>query len=286
MKLLIVGCGYVGHEVARLARARGSTVYALTRSSKRFGELRDLGLEPIHGTWHDLASLGDLPAVERVLVSIPHRADAGQAVQTHASGLDNLLRALPAGWKKLVYLSTTGVYGDCENDLVDEHTPTSPTRIGPEIALAAEQRLGDTLPADQYLVLRLAGIYGPGRIPLAAKLRAGEPLAVPRQGHLNLAHVVDIARMIELVFDQAMQHPLYVFSDGQPVQREEFYRHLARLCGLHDPEFLAPEATDPRARRATNKRINPSRILAETHFEFRFPDYRAGLANALESSPA
>ena len=128
-------------------------------------------------------------------------------------------------------------------------------------------------------IVRLAGIYGPGRIPLAAKLRAGEPLAVPREGHLNLVHVVDIARMIvQLLQDPPPSLPLYVFSDGHPVIREVFYRELARQCGVLDPVFMNPEPDDAKVRRATDKRVNPARLVAEMNFAFQYPDYVSGLA--------
>ncbi|MEO8268911.1 MAG: NAD-dependent epimerase/dehydratase family protein [Aureliella sp.] len=297
---LIVGCGYVGAHVARRARAAGHVVYALTRSQSRFSTLKTLGVEPCLGHWLEPQSLVDLPAVDRILVAVPHRSSdesspAGEnrgrgnaelVEHTHAIGLQNLLAAVPAGWKKLVYLSTTGVYGESSQSWIDEQTLVSPTRVGPRIAVAAEQWLSQSLASrlmlgQSFCILRLAGIYGPGRIPLAERLRGGQPLAVPRDGCLNLVHVSDISRMVCLLLGSTLQHSIYLFSDGQPVLRETFYRCLAELCGVSEPEFIEPDRHDPKARRATDKRISPARILAETGFEFEFPDYRSGLVDAL-----
>ncbi len=290
-RLLIVGCGYVGLRVARRAVQSGQQVFALTRGRARFDELRMVGVEPIDGHWLDHNQLQGLPRVEQVLVAVPHRADElGSAppatdeafsVATHARGLKHLLTALPPTWSKLCYLSTTGVYGCDSQTWVDESTPVSPKRIGPQIAVAAEHWLEQQLAPERFTVLRLAGIYGPGRIPLADKLRRGEPLEVPRQGYVNLVHVEDIARMIEIVLSRQLERLQYIFSDGCPVLREVLYRRMAELCGVHEPSFVEPAASDSKARRATDKRVSPARLVQETGYEYQFPDTRSGLVDAL-----
>ncbi len=285
--LLIVGCGYVGNAVAQLAKQTGATVYALTRNEARVEEFRRAGVHPVVGHWLDPSSLAELPSVDRVLICVPHRADETGfepewQQQSHAIGINHLLTSLPPSWNKLVYLSTTGVYGQDSDAPINEDTPVSPSRLGPQIAVAAEEWLGKHLQASRFTVLRLAGIYGPGRIPLADRLRRGESLAVPRSGYLNLVHLADIARVVMAVFERPMRRSTYVLSDGRPVQREIFYRTLADLCGVQQPHFCDPDPADPRVRRATDKRIDPARIVDELAFEFRFPDFRAGLAQALQ----
>ena len=291
--LLIVGCGYVGTRVASLARASGSHVFALTRSAARFDELRDLGIQPIEGSWHD----EDLPAKLNsalppgpgtMLVAIPHREDnaEGQSLgqATHRLGMANLLSALGDTITQFVYLSSTGVYGDSDGQVVDESTPVSPQRTGPEIAVEAERWLAQHFDAKVYTVLRLAGIYGPDRIPLAAKLRSGEALQVPTHGHLNLVHVDDIARIVMHALNQTLSRAEYVVSDGNPVARLAFYTELAKLCGVAEPVFEAPADDSTRVRRATDKRIDPSCIWAETQLQPLFPSYETGLPNALKNS--
>ncbi len=320
---LIVGCGYVGSQVAKLARQSGQVVYALTRSESRFDDLLAAGVRPCLGHWLKSDTLHDLPSVDRVLIAVPHRADQAAvevvaqtmskptsltgdaasekapaesasephddftAEQTHAVGLQNLCAALPAGWQKLIYLSTTGVYGHSSAEWIDETTPVSPLRTGPRIAVAAERWLAQagsqpgTLGQVEHCILRLAGIYGPGRIPLAERLRRGEPLAVSRQGHLNLVHVTDIAHLLCWLLTHDMRHSMYLLSDGQPVLRETFYRYLAELCGVAQPEFVEPDAQSAKALRANDKRISPARLLAESGYQLQFPDYRSGLVDAL-----
>ena len=300
MSILIVGCGYVGCEFARQWLAPSNLdsdrkLYALTRSADRQSELLSLGVTPIVGDWLDENSLPDLPNVRGVLVAVPHRPDERLGSESHVVGLGNLLNRLGVSSSSatdavgnsphLVYLSTTGVYGQVEAEEVDESTPVSPTRAGPELAVQAEKWLqarhsAGELP--QLTILRLAGIYGPGRIPLIQSLKAGEPLAVPRDGHLNLIHVVDIGRLLVRIFQKPPQASLYVASDGQPVLRGAFYSELARLCGVTEPQFVSPAEDDRRVRRATDKRVNPARLFADLELNPLFADYRSGLAQVIE----
>ncbi|GAB5402671.1 MAG: SDR family oxidoreductase [Aureliella sp.] len=285
-RLLIVGCGYVGKRVAALATAAGYEVFALTRGESRCSELRSAGCEPIVGSWHSPETLRGLHAVDKVLVAIPHREESELGEETHAVGLSQLRSAVEAQTSpgkvacRWIYLSTTGVFGECDGEVLNEDSPVSPTRIGPRIAVAAERWLAANLATDSTTI-RLAGIYGPDRIPLAAKLRAGEPLSVPLSGYLNLVHVDDISQVVLHAFEHPLAGSTYLLSDGQPVMRREFYEELARLCGVSTPRFTEPAEGDAKSRRATSKRIDPSRIVAETGYHFSYPSYREGLPQSL-----
>ncbi len=254
-------------------------LFALTRTTENADQLRRLGVEPIVGHWHAPDSLAAIPKVDTVLVSVPHREDSGLGVDSHVRGLQNLVQRQSEA-TKLIYLSTTGVYGDA-HDEVDERTPTQPTRIGPQIAVAAEEWLLQRFAAPQLAIIRLAGIYGPGRIPLAEKLRSGETLQVPQEGWLNLVHVADIANMLLEVNDRDLPEPLFVFSDGHPVPRLEFYGTLAKLCGVENPKFASPDPNATRSQRAGKKRVNPQLLVDALQFRFQFASYREGLANSL-----
>lgn len=283
MRLLIVGCGYVGTRVAQVYRDAwpDSHIYALTRNQARCQQLRSERIEPLVGNWLEPESLAGLPQVDHVLIAIPHREVADLGNESHVVGLQNFANAMAGNVGHWVYLSTTGVFGECNGLTVDETTPVSPTRPGPRIAVAAEQWLLETPLDVSPTILRLAGIYGPERLPMVAKVRAGEPLAVPIDGHLNLVHLEDIARVIVEMFTRRLRHRLYLLADQHPVRRETFYRELARQSGLSEPHFVAPETDDSMTRRATDKRVDASRIVGELGYRFRFPDYRAGLRHSL-----
>ncbi len=166
MALLVVGCGYVGRPVAERWLQAGRPVAALTRGGEAVQSLSALGVQPVVADWLDANGPWPLPFEPScALVAVPHREDERFGAQTHVIGLQNLLTRCRT-LKRLVVLSTTGVYHQHDGGWVDELSPTEPTRIGPQIALAAEQWLQHNCPEQLTTSLRLAGIYGPGRVPL------------------------------------------------------------------------------------------------------------------------
>ncbi len=245
------GCGYVGKPVAEMWLRKGEAVAAVTRGGDATESLRALGIAPVVADWLDEHQPWDLPfAPTRALVAVPHREDERFGVQTHVHGLQNLLKRCPQ-LKRLVVLSTTGVYHQNDGGWVDEDSPTQPTRIGPQIALAAEQWLRENCSAQLATSLRLAGIYGPGRVPLLAKLREREPIPVG-EGSLNLVHLDDIVSAIVRLLEQSPPDRLYVLSDGHPIERRQFYlmrpaffKHRNRNSSKPPPILRAPLAVNP-----------------------------------------
>lgn len=271
-----MGCGYVGRHVARSWLSQGQPVTALTRGGPAVNELKELGITPIIADWLADRSLKSPVVPTCALVAVPHRADERFGEQTHAVGLANLMSCWPS-LQRVIVLSTTGVYGQTDGQWVDESSPAEPVRIGPRVALAAEQWLSDHLSSEQATSLRLAGIYGPGRVPLIVKLRQQEkiPVAV---GVLNLIHVEDIATAIAQLLRQPARSRLYVLSDGQPVERRQFYQDAARIFRTPPPIFTPPEPGSSKVERSeSNKRINPQRIITELSLQLRYENHLAGL---------
>jgi nucleoside-diphosphate-sugar epimerase len=306
VSLLIVGCGYVGKAVAHHylnsatsshSKAKPRKLYALTRSSHSAEHLQSLGIQPIIGHWLNFEALPESPPdLQAVLVSVPHRADeisllAADNAQQHVCGLQNLARWLQptnsisvgAPLPRLIYLSTTGVYGSTTpGQRVDERSPIQPTRIGPQIAAAAEHWLQSHPHLWSSSILRLAGIYGPGRVPLMQNIREGRPLEVPESGTLNLIHLADIVQAIEWLMRQRSSESMYVLSDGKPVVRREFYEYLARLLGLPAPEFSVATGDNSKVKRASDKLVDSSRFWQHSGLQVRYPDYKAGLQQIVE----
>ena len=129
------------------------------------------------------------------------------------------------------------------------------------------------------LILRMAGLYGPGRIPNAAEIRLNQPLAAPEHGYLNLIHVDDAASVVLAAAERAKPPRTYVVSDGHPVQRREYYEELARLLGAPPPKFASPSPNAPASvRAASDKRARNARMLAEMQVTLAYPSHREGLA--------
>ncbi len=280
MSKLILGCGYLGRRVARLWRHSGDEVFVVTRSSDRARALSAEGYRAIVADVLQPSSLADLPSADTVLYSIGYDRAAGASMhEVYVDGLRAVLGALPAPTGKFIYVSSTGVYGQSHGESVDEDSPCEPTREGGRACLAAEAVLAAHSLGDRAIVLRMAGLYGPGRVPNIAEIRAGRPLVAPASGCLNLIHVDDAAAVVLAADERASPPRTYLVSDGQPVDRRDYYRELARLLGVASVEFVAPPAGDPATVRATaDKRINNARMVAELAVRLSYPSYREGLA--------
>ena len=287
MAKLILGCGYLGSRVARRWREAGHEVFVVTRDQGRAAEFLSQGYRPIVADVTRARTMQDLPAAETVVYAVGHdRRSGGSPFDFHVHGLQNVLAALAPGTGRIIYVSSTGVYGQIEGELVDEDSPCRPDREGGKAALAAERLLAEHAWGQRAIVLRLAGLYGPGRIPNAEALRRGDPLAVPHQGYLNLIHVDDAATVVLAAADRAQPPRTYVVSDGHPVERRAYYDELGRLLDLPRIRFAEPAPeSHVLARASTSKRLVNVRMLNELGVSLAYPTYRQGLAAILSAGP-
>jgi nucleoside-diphosphate-sugar epimerase len=280
MSKLIFGCGYLGSRVAQAWLDQGRTVHAVTRSPERADAFRRRGLRPLVADVTAPLALRSLPECETVLFAVGFDRGSGRSIrEVYVDGLRAVLAALPPTVRRFLYISSTGVYGQSEGQWVDEDSPCEPTREGGKACLAAEQLLRDHPLGQRAIVLRMAGIYGPGRIPRSGDVARGVPLAAPSEGFLNLIHVDDAARIVLAAEAQSAVPRTYTVSDGHPIPRREYYEELARRLGAPGPTFTSPDPDSPAASRATaSKRVSNARLLSELSVTFAYPSYREGLA--------
>ena len=265
---LILGCGYLGRVAARRWFAVGHRVAALTRS--RTDELRSLGIEPVLGDVTDPTLR--LPAADTVLYAVGMGRSAGKPMrEVYVGGLTNMLNALP-DVRRFVYVSSTSVYGQADSGWVDESSPTEPAEESGKVVLDCERLLRERRP--DAIVLRFAGIYGPGRVIRRAAVERGEPLAADPDGWLNLIHVEDGARAVVAAAGCGAAGATYNVADDRPATRREFYTEMAALLGAPAPRFA------PTIER-TNRRVGNRRVRSELGVELQFPDFRAGLRDAI-----
>lgn len=246
-----------------------------------------------------LAALQTLPALggtlpEALLYAVGYDRTAGPDIHSvYANGLRNVLAAMPASVTRAIYISTTGVYGTAGGGWVDETTPTDPHRDGGKASLVAEEILRAHPLGQRSAILRLAGIYGPGRVPFLDKLKANEPIAAPSAGWLNLIHVDDAARIAVAIdrwlAERGEEDGPHVFcvSDGAPAVRGEYYAEAARLIGAPPPRFTSPPADSPAAARAgADRRVSNAKLqkwMDEAGIALQYPSYREGLAQILHA---
>jgi nucleoside-diphosphate-sugar epimerase len=282
---LIFGCGYLGRRVASRWVSGGRQVAAVTRSVERANELLAEGIHPLVADVNSPASLAKLPPAATVLFAVGYDRTSGLPIrEVYVEGLRAVLAALPDTVECFIYVSSTGVFAQHDGQWVDEDSPAEPVREGGRACLEAERLLAAHPLGRRAMVLRMAGIYGPGRLPRRREIEAGESLAAPSEGYLNLIHVDDAAEVVLAAERSASRPSMYLVSDGHPVSRGEYYAELARLVGAPPPRFQHPGPDSPAAQRAeSSKRISNARLLDELHVELSYPSYKEGLASVVVS---
>jgi nucleoside-diphosphate-sugar epimerase len=242
--LLIVGCGDVGLRVLRLVRAR-LRVIALTSSPARVPLLRAAGAVPLVGDLDDAASLGRLGALaDRVLLLAPPPNQGLRDVRTAT-----LLRALArsARVRRIVYASTTGVYGDAGGTRFDETRPTNPATPRAMRRVDAENRLrhhGRAFGVNTC-VLRIPGIYAfdrDGGDPRQRLVRGAPLLAAPDDVYTNHIHADDLARACVAALFRGAAQRVYHVSDDSESKMGDYFDAVADVFGLPRAPRLPREA--------------------------------------------
>jgi len=276
-RVLIAGCGDIGMRVAARLSGRGDAVWGLRRRPPAHGG-------PLRWVAADLssaASLAGLPTGVTHLAYLPAPGARTQAAYraVFAEGLPRLLAALDrSALRRVVFVSSSAVYGEHHGDWVDEATAPAPLGMNGAVLLETERWLAaQSLPA---VTLRLAGIYGPGRMQLAERLRARlarAPIDPPHWS--NRIHADDAAAAVVHLLDLPDPAPLYVGADDTPLPLDELYAHVAALIGAPP----APEGPPPSG--VGSKRLRNARLRA-SGLRLRWPDARAGYAALLAEPTA
>jgi nucleoside-diphosphate-sugar epimerase len=287
MTTLIIGCGYLGQRLGACLHQQGERVFGTVRSPGRSDIIAALGIEPVIADVLMPDSLGRLPEAERVFYCVGFDRTAGVSMRTvYVDGLRRVLDALPPSVTHFVYASSTGVYGQTDGEWVDETSPTCPQHESGRVCLAAEERVFDWANANDQsasaIILRFAGLYGPGRMVRRSILERGEPIPGDPQKFLNLIHIDDAARTASAALVTGHAERLYVVSDDRPVTRLEYYTQMAALMGMPRPRFEAPTPGSPEAARdATNKRIANRQMKSTLGVALVYPDITTGLRACL-----
>ena len=258
-QVLLAGCGDLGLRVAQHLRARGDEVWALRREPP----MPDgSGIRWLRGDLTRPETLRELPVgiTRMVYLPTPDRRDPAAYRSTFVDGLRHLLGALDhAHLQRVLLVSSSAVYGEHAGDWVDEDTPPVPPGFNGSVLLEAEQWLATQLVPS--IVLRLAGLYGPGRLQLIERLRASQ-LKVPRaQPHwANRIHIDDAAAAIVHLLQLTDPLPLYVGVDSTPLRLDVLYDHLSALIGASLAED-GPAPVGIGSKRLSNARLRASGFM-------------------------
>lgn len=285
-RLVIFGCGYVGAAVALGAAERGLRVTALTRNAAKALLLREEGIETVVAdlaseAWHE-----QIEGAPDFAVNCVSSGGGGTESYRH-SYVDGMESIVAWGRRRgaigtLVYTGSTSVYPQGDGAVIDETAPTAGAGERAQLLLEAESRLRSAADAcGRWFVLRLAGIYGPGRHHLLDQVRAGEVAGVGEH-HLNVVHRADIVAAIWACFaaPPSVRNEIFNLADDGPTRKSEVVAWLAERLRVPTPQFTGEPAGGRRA-------VTPDRVIANGKCKTvlgwrpRFPTFREGYESLL-----
>ncbi len=272
MRVLIAGCGDVGNVLATALLQDGHIVYGLKRDTSTLPD----GVQPIGADLLNPATLTDLPADIDSLVFMPTPASRDQAAyeDIFIQGWKNLWAGLKQAPARVLLVSSTAVYGENHGGIVDEETRPDPTGFNGKVLLEMEQLAGRC--TENLVVVRISGIYGPGRERLI-RLAISDGLEVQQTPSYftNRIHRDDAAAALKHLLEVDRPEAMYLATDDQPAPRYEVVEWLAKTQGCASPKGLVDENAS-RGKRVSNRK------LRDSGFSLSYPDYKAGYAAVLK----
>ncbi len=269
-RILIAGCGYVGSALSLRLAGAGYEVLALRRSG-----IETPGARSIRADLLDVDSLRGLPAgIDAVVYAAAADATDDRSYRSaYVDGLRYLLAALDGQpLRRVLFASSTGVYGQDDGSWVDEASAAEPTHFSGRRLLEGEHLLRRARVS--AAAVRFAGIYGPGRTRMIDTVRSGAatiPSGPPSWS--NRIHRDDCAGVLQHLLELPEIEPLYCAVDHEPTETAELLRWIAMRLGAEPPHTA--DAPPGRYGRSSNKRVRNARLLA-SGYRFRYPTFREG----------
>lgn len=286
-KILIIGCGDIALRMSTLIGPE-ATLYGLIRKPEYRDKLHATGIIPLMGDLDDRRSLQRLAGLADTVLHFappPAAERTPSAPASHSALLDkrtrNLLAALSQGKlpKRLIYISTSGVYGDCKGEIVDETRPTHAQNARAKLRVDAEQQIRRWARCNgvHASILRVPGIYAAERLPVE-RLKKGTPAIVEEEdGYTNHIHADDLARCVVAALRHGLPNRIYHTVDDSHMKMGAYFDAVAKAFALP----AAPRVTRAEAQKVlsplllsfTNesRRLNNRRMKNELKVVLRYP---------------
>jgi nucleoside-diphosphate-sugar epimerase len=282
--VFIVGCGDIGVRVAQLWQTRGVTVSGLARSTANRMRLEAKGITAVPGDLDDVRSLSALPTHNALIYYFAPPPEGGSADPRMEHFLDAIFPdRLP---HKIVYLSTSGVYGDHQGGWVNEDTPPNPRTLRAKARLAAETALLDwgRVRDVPVVILRVGGIYGPGRLPIE-RIKQGQPVVRREEApYTNRIHADDLGQVCVAAAEHGAKRRIYNVCDGEYSTMSDYFNAVADRLGLPRPPQIslseAQRTLSPEMLSYLNesRRMDNRRLREELGVTLLYPTLETGLA--------
>lgn len=282
MRVLIVGCGYVGLPLGALLAGQGHDVYGLRRTWVDHNASEAAGIKALTGDITRPDDLARLPGPFDWVVNTVSSSGGGEAEyrQVYWDGTRHLIDWLAgSGLKKFVYTGSTAVYGQTDGSAVKESSATEPATGTGRVLVETESLLLEAARSRSFpaVILRVAGIYGPDRGHLFRQYLRGEArMAGQGQRLVNMIHREDVVGAIVCALQSGRIGEVYNAVDDEPVAQVHFFRWLSESLGLAMPPVAAEENEAERRRGLTQKKVSNRRLKMELGYRFKYPTFRQG----------
>jgi len=288
--VFIAGCGYIGERVARLVRHAGSKVTCMVRSPEHGARLADERFETVICALDQSDGIPVLEVAGKVVFYFVPPPGGGIS-DPRARNFCSALALSPAPPSRIIYISATSVYSVTDGSLITEQTPAVPSSAMGKRRLDAENSFRDfgAVAGVPVVILRVSGIYGPGRLPLM-QIRQGQPLLREEEaGPSNRIHADDLARICVAAAEKGANGEIFNVSDGQPSSMTTYFNACADALG----EPRQPQVAKEEARTvmtplmfsyvSESRVIDPTRMFLSLGITLSYPTLKAGLQASLEN---
>ena len=282
MRVLIVGCGYVGLSLGAELVRQGHEVFGLRRSADGEAELKAAGIQPLVGDITKPEDLERLPRPFDWVINTVSSTKGGveEYKQVYLQGTRNLIDWLvKAPPKKFIYTSSTSVYGQTDGSSVKESSPVEPSSETSGVLVETEKVLLEAAQQKKFpaVILRVAGIYGSERGHLFQQYLKNEArIAGKGERVINMVHRDDLVGIIIAALKNGRNGETYNVVDDEPVTQLHFFQWLAEALGKWPPPFATEEENAARKRGLTNKKVQNRKLKMELGYQFKFPTFRQG----------
>jgi nucleoside-diphosphate-sugar epimerase len=282
VRVLIVGCGYVGLPLGAELVKQGHDVYGVRRSAGAEAELTAAGIKPLLADITHRDNLARLPGPFDVVANCVSSTRGGveEYRQVYLDGTRNLIEWLStAPPKKFVYTSSTSVYGQTDGLPVKETSSTAPASETSKVLVETEHLLLKAVAERKFpaVILRAAGIYGPGRGHLFLQyLRNEAKIAGKGERLINMIHRDDLVGALLAALKSGRAGEIYNAVDDEPVAQIHFFRWLSETLGKWMPPFATEVENGERKRGLTNKKVSNRKLKMELGYQFKYPTFRQG----------
>jgi len=285
--ITIIGCGDIGKRVAAIYLQQGAKVRGLVRTKSSEHALQALVIEPIVADLENQQSMSDISYRDNTVFYFAPPPSSG----TEDTRMCNWLAAinvenLP---QKIVLLSTTAVYGDAGGDWINEQSDTSPSTDRGLRRLNAEQQLLGWASNHQLevVILRVPGIYGPGRLP-RERLKKGLPVLNESEcGYTNRIHSDDLAMICLVAANKAKHAEIFNVSDGKPGTMTDWFNQVADFLELPRPPQISMQQAEREMSAGMlsylkeSRRIDNSKMLKQLDITLQYESIGKGIPASL-----